>query len=248
MEDVGKQRRPATGARPASQCVLADLLPDTVTVAASSTGMEAPPLFPEEETYISRAVARRAREFALGRYCARLALARLGISPQAILVGHDRQPKWPNGLVGSITHCDGFCAAASARVHDVAGLGIDAELATPLPVDIVRLVCTERERNEAAGSSLHTKLLFSAKESFFKCTFPLTRRFLDFLDAEVSLAPDGTFAVSSSVADARQVAGRYAVTEQYVFTTAVIYPREGLPRTQRERGVARVTEEDARVE
>ncbi|MBN1173619.1 MAG: 4'-phosphopantetheinyl transferase, partial [Micromonosporaceae bacterium] len=67
-------------------------------------------MLPEEAPLVARAVPRRRAEFTTGRHCARLALASLGVEPAAILAGPDRAPRWPAGIVGTITHCDGYRA------------------------------------------------------------------------------------------------------------------------------------------
>ena len=65
--------------------------------ATSGVGAE---LFPEELRAIARATPARQREFALGRCCAREALALLGGPRVAIPVGRFRDPVWPFGYVG----------------------------------------------------------------------------------------------------------------------------------------------------
>jgi 4'-phosphopantetheinyl transferase EntD len=57
---------------------------------------------------MARATPARRCESAPGRRCAREALAILGGPRVAILAGHFRDPVWPFGYVGSITHCQGF--------------------------------------------------------------------------------------------------------------------------------------------
>ena len=70
----------------------------------------------------------RRREFARGRACARLAMQKLGVRPLPLLRGRERQPLRPSALCGSITHCDGYCAAVVARTRDLRTIGIDAEV------------------------------------------------------------------------------------------------------------------------
>ena len=77
-------------------------------------GGEPDPLLPAERAALGQVVDGRRRDFAAGRHCARRALARLVGSPEPILSGPDREPVWPQGIVGSITHCDGYRAAAVA--------------------------------------------------------------------------------------------------------------------------------------
>src|SRR5581483_11983056 len=103
-------------------------------------------LFPAEEAVLARAVDKRRREFTTARGCARAALARLGLPPAPIPRGPKGEPQWPDGVMGTITHCDGYRAAAVARARDVVTLGIDAEPAGPLPDGVLGLVAAEDEQ------------------------------------------------------------------------------------------------------
>ena len=113
--------------------MLEQILPPAVAVVETFGDLPGATLFPEEEAAIARAVPKRRREFATGRGCARAALNRLGEPPVPILRGPQGAPLWPAGVVGSITHCDGYRAAAVARTSDIATVGLDAEPDKPLP-------------------------------------------------------------------------------------------------------------------
>jgi 4'-phosphopantetheinyl transferase EntD len=151
------------------------ILPPQVSVAEAREDDAAAPLFPEEEEIVARAVERRRREFATGRSCARRALAGLGVE----------EPKWPAGIVGSITHCEGYRAAAAARGSDLIALGIDAEPHAPLPPGLLGDVAAPAEAAALAELSRGRpeahwdRLLFSAKESAFKAWYPLAGLPLD---------------------------------------------------------------------
>ncbi|GAA2239723.1 4'-phosphopantetheinyl transferase family protein [Streptomyces indiaensis] len=180
--------------------MIEELLPQTVvTVEAYGNAEADTPLYPEEEALLTRAVAKRRREFAVVRSCARRAMEKLGVPPQPILPGERGAPGWPAGLAGSMTHCDGYCAAALVRATDLASLGIDAEVHGPLPEGVLPSVSlpaeADRLRRLAAGHpDIHwDRLLFSAKESVYKAWFPLTGKWLDFMEADIELTPDGTF-------------------------------------------------------
>ncbi|MCE7080990.1 4'-phosphopantetheinyl transferase superfamily protein [Streptomyces sp. ST2-7A] len=181
--------------------MLKELLPADVESAElfgeTDTG-DLPPLFPEEEAVVARAVAKRRREFAGVRACAREALGRLGVPPAPLLPGERGAPGWPDGIIGSMTHCAGYRGAAVARRGRWASLGVDAEPHEPLrEPGVTRLVTvpTERERLlpdlAARHPSVHwERLLFSAKESVYKAWFPLTGAWLGFEEAELGLSPD----------------------------------------------------------
>ncbi|WP_086831849.1 4'-phosphopantetheinyl transferase, partial [Streptomyces sp. NRRL B-24572] len=158
-------------------------------------------LYEEERALVATSVEKRRTEFTTARFCARAALAALGVPPAPILRGERGAPRWPSGTTGSMTHCDGYRAAAVARTGRVLSLGIDAEPHLPLPDPAVRdLVTLPEERRGLARLAAARpqvcwdRLLFSAKESVYKTWFPLTGRWLDFQEARVTLDPDtGTF-------------------------------------------------------
>ncbi|HEX6452667.1 MAG TPA: 4'-phosphopantetheinyl transferase superfamily protein, partial [Trebonia sp.] len=150
-------------------------------------------LFPEEEAAVARAVGKRRQEFGSARNCAREALGRLGVPPAPILPGEKGAPQWPDGVVGSITHCAGYRAAVVARARDLLTVGIDAEPAGgALPDGVLDRVSLPAERamlgelSAAAPGVSWDRLLFSAKESVYKAWFPLARRWLGFEDAEIT--------------------------------------------------------------
>jgi 4'-phosphopantetheinyl transferase EntD len=184
------------------ECAMIErILPPPVAAAESFGDDTGAILFPEEQTVVATAVESRRREFATGRACARAALARLGQPAVAVLRGPGGAPQWPEGIVGSITHCVGYRAAAVAFTKDVVSLGVDAEPDEPLPDDgMLDLIALEEERvrlRELAARTPGTcwdRLLFTAKESIYKTWFPLARRWLGFESADVVIDPHaGTF-------------------------------------------------------
>lgn len=143
----------------------------------------------------------RRREFATGRLCARDALEKLGVARGPIGRNEGRSPHWPSGLIGSITHCSGYCAATAARRSDLVTIGIDAEPDVPLPGEVGDRIAQPAELEELRalartlpeGPAWDT-LLFCAKEAVYKAWFPLTARWLGFDQAAVSIdAARGAF-------------------------------------------------------
>ncbi|EFE65865.1 4'-phosphopantetheinyl transferase family protein (plasmid) [Streptomyces viridosporus] len=177
--------------------MIEELLPRTVVVveAYGDDGADAP-LYPEEAALLTRAVPKRRREFAAVRSCARRAMRKLGVPARPVLPGERGAPVWPDGLTGSMTHCEGYCAAALVRAADLASLGIDAETHGPLPEGVLASVSLPGEaarigRLSAERPAVHwDRLLFSAKESVYKAWFPLTGEWLDFHEADIDLFTD----------------------------------------------------------
>lgn len=152
-------------------------------------------LVAEEEEAVRRATAKRRKEFAAGRVCAHQALKFLGLPTRAVPSGAFGEPIWPEGVVGSITHCAGYRACAVALETDFSALGIDAEPDAPLPSGILGDIARPVEQEELAmlyarsAEICWDRLLFSVKESLYKAWFPLAQQWLGFHDVEVKLDP-----------------------------------------------------------
>lgn len=194
MDDV--LHEPAAGVRCA---VLQRAVPAGVVVAEAYDDAAGTDLLPEEAAVVRHAVAQRRREFATVRYCARRALAGLeGPTPRRapLVPGERGAPRWPDGIVGSMTHCDGYRAAAVARSTQWASLGIDAEPNEPLPDGVLEIVASDEEAaalHSAPPGACWDRLLFSAKESVYKAWFPATGGWLGFDEVSVAFDHGGTF-------------------------------------------------------
>lgn len=145
-------------------------------------------LFPDERTLIATSVPKRRAEFGTARVCARRALQRLGIAPVSLVPMNDRAPRWPQGIVGSITHTTGYCAVVVARAERFRSLGLDVEQDKVLAPEIIRMICTPRELQTLGARAARDAIVyFAAKEAFYKCQYPLTQQFLDFQDVELTV-------------------------------------------------------------
>lgn len=212
--------------------MLERLLPPEVRSAHTRTDPPAAVLFPAEAAQVVNAVAKRRQEFTTVRHCARLALAELGVPPAPIPRGVRGAPIWPDGIVGSMTHCAGYRAAAVGRASQVGGLGIDAELDGPLPDGVLDQISSAGERahlaelTEARPGVPWERLLFSAKESVYKVWSPRTGAWLGFEEAEVSFdMVRETFTARLLVpAPFPTLTGRYLVEDGIVLTAIVLPP------------------------
>lgn len=190
------------------EAALAALLPPGTAVAAISLPAPAMPLPPAEHAATAGMAPGRRAEFAAGRYCARLALARLGVTPGAVPVGQGRAPAFPAGTAGTITHAAGFAAAAVALAPRT--LGIDIEAALDLPAEVLHRVCSPAELSLApAGlaTGLWARVVFSAKESVYKAVAATAGRFIDFDEVRVTRVASGQLRVAGTAADLAVVAG-----------------------------------------
>lgn len=203
--------------------------PEVVTEEALASGPSGS-LYPEEVEDIQRAVQERRQEFLTGRLCARGALARIGIPRFPLRVGEDRAPVWPEGVVGSITHAMGYCGVALARRGRIVGIGLDAETSDGLATDLWPMILTQEERlwigEQATGEQGRlAKLIFSAKECFYKSLHGLRKGWLDFHDLTVRLDLDrGEFAgiLAEKAAGGKEPGvssfGRFLFAREWVMT------------------------------
>ena len=217
--------------------LISTVVPDSV--AAAELYVDPPDLapLPDEEPLIARSVAKRRNEFVTVRHCARLALGELGVPPAPILKGDKGEPCWPDGVVGSLTHCEGFRAAVVGRASEVRSVGIDAEPHDVLPNGVLDAVSLPAERRAltAMSDGLHwDRILFCAKEATYKAWYPLTQRWLGFEDAHIEFDVDadgvgGEF-VSQILIDPSalsgppltELRGRWSVREGLALTAIVL--------------------------
>ena len=151
-------------------------------------------LHPAEENYFSQlSSVSRKEHYRSGRICAGEVLSKLGARGQPVLRDpQTREPLWPEGISGAITHSGNWAAAAAGKSSDVSGIGIDLEdLERQVDSRISRHVCIPEEQKwlqecgEEDFLEKNLKIIFSAKESIFKAFFPYTRTYLHFHDAMI---------------------------------------------------------------
>lgn len=212
------------------------ILPAVAAVAEAREDAVEAGLFPEEEALVATAVEKRRREFASGRDCAHRALRELGIPPGPVGAGDRGEPLWPDGVVGTITHCRGYRGCAVARATDLAAIGIDAEPHEPLPEGLIGTVARPEELGPLAELARTEpgvnwqRLLFSAKEAVYKAWYPLAGRWLGFEDAAVAFDParrsfSARLLVPGPVVGGIAIAGfegRWLVADGLVLTTIAV--------------------------
>lgn len=232
--------------------MIRDVLPaDVVTVTDAELGMDdaavLAALYPVEAEQIAGAVERRRIEFASARACAREAMTRLGVPVTPVVRGGKGMPVWPSGVVGTLTHTEGLRAAALAPAGRVRSIGLDVEVHGSLGAGVLEAVSLPEEAAwvRAAATDMPSvhwdRLLFTAKEATYKTWFPLTRRWLGFADARITLVPDRiddddvvTGSLRSQILvdphavdggpDLVEFHGRWVVRDGYVASAIVLRP------------------------
>ena len=143
--------------------------PGAFAAGLADTG-QAVPSYPEEMLYVASAVAKRQREFMLGRACARAALGPVGHGDAVLGRRPDGAPLWPGGIVGTISHTDGHAVALVAPDRRFRGLGVDVERRGRVTPDLYRHIFEPEEKARLKampppGRDVMAALLFSAKEA-----------------------------------------------------------------------------------
>lgn len=172
---------------------------------------------------VRRAVPERQAEYLAGRYSAGRVLARLGSASIEVGTGVHREPLWPEGVCGSISHSGPFALAAASSAAGIGGIGIDIESipADPVERELVATVLSpiERGRLESLELPFATAFIvaFSLKECFFKAAYPRVGRYFGFEAVELlSLEPERGRAalrvredLGRGLSEGRRVEGRW---------------------------------------
>jgi enterobactin synthetase component D / holo-[acyl-carrier protein] synthase len=215
------------------------IVPHDVVAVAVIGDEPSATLLSDEESALGQVADVRRREYTIARHCARRALGSIGIGPVPILSGPNREPLWPRDVVGSLTHCRGYCAAAVARRGRIISIGIDAEPHDPLPEDILPMVGSPEEckflETLPQNGVAWDRLMFSAKESVYKAWFPLAANWLGFKDVAMTIdAAAATFVARLLVRGLcvegqtlAEIVGRFLIHDHFIVTAAVI-GRDGL--------------------
>lgn len=196
------------------------MLPANAGVGAALVSVDHP-LWPGEA--VSGAVPKRQREFAAGRAAARAALVAAGMAPVALPRAEDRAPLWPPEVAGSITHSRSVALAVALRGGPTPGIDIEPD--EDLPANVLATLLSKDER-AATGSLRLARVVFSAKESFFKAQHPRTGRMIGFDAAHVVLQ-DGRFALTVAedlpgLPAGTRLAGHWAAAGGHILTALVI--------------------------
>lgn len=212
----------------------ASVFPRTVALVQREIGDYTSGLFDCEREVIRSSVLKRRMEFSTGRVSARTALSILGVTPQPIPVGASREPVFPRGTTGSISHDCGTCVSVAAVSDCMVGLGVDVTSTKPLEAALRRLVCTGAEtdafRDKHEICDPH-KLAFSAKEAFYKAAWRILKRFVDFHEVRIDIdfcagtwKPEWVDGCCKELRGCR-IEGRFRTVDDVLFTGAWISAR-----------------------
>ncbi len=209
---------------------VAGLFPDGVLTLVEHRDSWPTDLAPAEQAQLGDVCGKRLAEFAAGRNQARRLISTITGAAEPLLVGDYRQPLWPDGIIGSISHSDVFCAVAVASTRSISDLGIDVETLEALNPEVEDVVLTGAELVATASmESWAGKLIFSIKEANYKCCYHMVKAFIDFKQCEVVLDMDRQSHQSKIVCNNHlgkelhiTVEGRWMIDSGHIFTSAII--------------------------
>lgn len=212
------------------------LPPNTITIEASTAQMWNSGLLAEEAQSIKNACLKRKKEFTAGRNCSREALKHYGYYSFPVLSCPDRMPVFPSGLSGTITHTENYCAASIISKEEIISIGIDAEVNTPLDIDLRSYILLPDEQLMVLNFPTQSfnnweKLIFSIKESFYKAYFQIHPKFLDFCEVKVLIKPfSNSFEVQVLKRNVPQYFSQNTFCGYYTFDQKLIYCAVALPK------------------
>lgn len=179
--------------------------------------------------------AKRQREFRQGRTFAKSLLRQLGCDAE-VGTNDDRSPAWPEGFVGSISHSQNWMWTVVGQQSELASIGIDTEAVVSQETrqQLLFEIATDQEW-EAFGNSPLTpeqifSVVFSAKEAFYKCCYPLVKQYFGFEHAIVDRVLPTSLQIKTALthpsfdAMPKSLEVQYFVDRKDVFTVTSMKP------------------------
>jgi enterobactin synthetase component D len=179
---------------------------------------------------LAAAVEKRLADYLAGRIVGRHAMAALGFAPGDIAIGKNREPIWPKGISGSISHSDGQVACiATTQPAWLMGIDVEKIMVPTTAESVANQILNPDEKGMLVqisdSPSVSCTVVFSAKETLFKALYPYAKVFFGFEAASIVSVRQGV-AVSLQInrdlpagfARSRQFEVTYAVYRGYVMT------------------------------
>ncbi len=216
-------------------CELKKILPEPIVFCCGKIDQCQEDLFTEEMPYVQNMVLKRKKEFIAGRSLVRRAFSKLDYPNCAIPVGTKREPIWPTDISGSITHDGDYCCVAVVKKNKLSLVGIDLASQSPLDDNLKELICTKRDFINIQSMNRFVlqidpyKLVFSIKESVYKCLFPIVKEYFDFRDVTIEIKPDTKTSLINlenshlkKIVDLK-LTSKFCFVDDYIFTAVWSY-------------------------
>ncbi len=178
---------------------------------------------------------KRKSEFLAGRFCASTAIKHLLGIHCSVGIGENRQPIFPDGIIGTISHTDevAMCAVASSNIYSNLGIDIEHWFTHKVANDVKSIVVNREEQSLLLDTDYDfLKLItiaFSVKESLFKAIYKEVGRYFGFEAARiVDIDPKRqkvvlmlTETLSPTMTAERYFECCFRTSEQHVFTMVI---------------------------
>lgn len=160
--------------------------------------------------------SKRKADFLSGRHVAHYALKN---NKTKITRGESGRPIFPNNLMGSIAHNEFYACAYINSIKSIRAVGIDVEtlFTEETYAKVKHLIFTKNELELISDSLLLGTIIFSAKESLYKCLHPSYNRFIDFLEAETVCVSFQEKEFYLQI-DERKIKGYFQIIDDSIFT------------------------------
>jgi enterobactin synthetase component D len=144
---------------------------------------------------IKQSVAKRQAEFLAGRYVAKKAITNSILWKKiipTISIGQHRNPIWPKGIIGSISHnsSKAICAITAKDKRNFIGIDLENYLSEDMALEIDDLLLSFDEKilllKLNIPYQIAVTLVFSAKESLFKALYPFVNEYFGFECAQIT--------------------------------------------------------------
>lgn len=175
-------------------------IPAPIQIVSYDPAFYSPKLFIEQLEIVppeslSQWAEKRQAQFLAGRIAANNALYHLGgIETQSISIGDHREPIWPKGIIGSISHSENSSiATALSKSNNDKGAGLDMQaiFKNDDKVNLLNIILSKQDwvifkkMEDSFPECYLATLIFSAKESFFKAVFSEVNQYFDFNDVSI---------------------------------------------------------------
>ncbi len=172
---------------------------------------------------------KRQAEFNAGRFCAQQALSTWN-QDGPVGQADDRSPIWPDGFAGSISHSKNWVWASAAKTDQILSVGVDTETIVDATTrsQTWKQIATIDELRTLQSLDLDPTaeftVLFSAKEAFYKCLYPVSKQYFGFRDAIVEACQRGQLTIRTRTGSPvyklkpKQLTVQYFVDSTDVFT------------------------------
>ncbi|WP_415889733.1 4'-phosphopantetheinyl transferase family protein [Neptuniibacter sp. SY11_33] len=141
---------------------------------------------------VADASLKRQCEYLAGRYCATDSLSKAGLSlPIEIGIGTHGSPIWPQGFIGSISHCEDLAASVvmpKASSNSTIGLDIERVMTAEVAKEVESRILFGKDRDHQSAFDNFEQFLttlFSAKEALYKAIYPQAKKVLEFDNAQL---------------------------------------------------------------